>query len=172
MKEWEKAWVAAMIDSRAHIVRKVNKQRAAGSEQIVLQLETRHSEIAQRLSAMTGTSPEELAHKMPGPELMRRSCIEHCPDAHVHVDTLAMMPKITKWTVTGASAAVVLWNVREYMATTREPWEWAMTQVFSQLKLSGPGSGAIRAAVQRLYLLGWDIPPVLQPMLPRELEAR
>lgn len=171
MEVHKKAWVAAILDSRAHIVRKKNSQRAAGSVQICLQVETRHHEIAERLSAMTGTAPEQIEIKLPSEQVMRRSCIEHCPDAHVHVDnTLAAMPMVTKWTVTGVSAAIVLWNVREYMVTTREPWEWAVSQAFTQIKMTGRGSGAIRAAVQRLYALGWDIPFVLEHMLPKELE--
>lgn len=171
MEVHRKAWVAAILDSRGRIVRKNNKERAPGSVQIVLQVETKHHEIAERLSAMTGTAPEAIMSRAPGPEVMRRSCIEHCPEAHVHVDTLAAMPLITKWTVTGVSAAIVLWNVREYMVTTREPWEWAVGQAFTQIKMAGPGSGAIKAAVRRLFALGWDIPFVLEHMLPKELEG-
>lgn len=171
MRETDKAWVAAMIDSRAHIQTKNNKDRAAGSEQIVLVLRTKHHEIAARLCMMTGTSPELLSQKKVSPELMRRQCVEHCPEAHVHVDTLAALPEITTWTVTGVAAAIVLWNARKYMVTSREPWDWAMEQSFKQMKLRGPGSSSTKQVVQRLSGLGWGIPPILKHFVPRELEA-
>jgi len=171
MKETDKAWVAAMIDSRAYIRTKNNKERAEGSEQIVLVLRTKHHEVAQRLCAMTGTAPMLLEQKKVSPELMRRQCIEHCPEAHVHVDTLAALPMITTWTVTGVAAAIVLWNVRKYMVTSREPWDWAMEQSLRQMKVRGPGSSATKQAVQRLSGLGWNIPPVLRHFVPKELEA-
>lgn len=171
MKETDRAWVAAMLDSRAYIQKKHNKERAEGSEQIVLVLRTKHHEIAQRLCMMTGTAPALLDQKKVSPELMRRQCVEHCPEAHVHVDTIALLPMITTWTVTGVSAAIVLWNVRKYMVTSREPWDWAMEQSFRQMKLKGQGSASTRQVVQRLSALGWNIPPVLKPFIPKELEA-
>lgn len=171
MKETDYAWVAAMLDSRARIQTKNNKQRAEGSEQICLALQTKHHEIAERLCAMTGTSPIAREHHKVSPEVMRRQCVEHCPEAHVHVDTLASMPLVTTWTVTGVAAAVVLWNTRKYMATTREPWDWAMEQSLKQMKLRGPGSSSTKQVVQRLSGLGWKIPPVLKHFVPLELEA-
>ena len=171
MKETDKAWVGAIIDSRAYIQTKNNKDRAEGSEQICLVLRTKHHEIAQRLCMMTGTAPALLDQKKVSPELMRRQCIEHCPEAHVHVDTIALLPMITTWTVTGVSAAIVLWNVRKYMATTREPWDWAMEQSLRQMRVRGPGSSSTKQVVQRLSGLGWTIPPVLRHFIPKELEA-
>ena len=171
MKETDKAWVAAMIDSRAHIVKKKNRDRAEGSEQICLTLQTKHHEIAQRLCAMTGTAPALLEQKKVSPELMRRGCIEHCPQAHVHVDSLSALPMITTWTVTGTAAAVVLYNVRKYMVTSREPWDWAMEQSMRQMKVQGPGSGSTKQVATRLSALGWDLPPLMRRLLPKELEV-
>ena len=171
MRETDKAWVGAMLDSRGYVQNKNNQERAEGSRQIVLVLRTKHHEIAARLCAMTGTAPAILEQKKVSPELMRRQCVEHCPEAHVHVDTIAMLPMITTWTVTGVAAAIVLWNVRKYMVTSREPWDWAMEQSFAQMKLSGRGSASTKQVVQRLSKLGWNIPPVLRPYVPLELEA-
>ena len=171
MRETDKAWVGAMLDSRGYIQNKNNQERAPGSRQIVLVLRTKHHEIAARLCAMTGTAPAILEQKKVSPELMRRQCAEHCPEAHVHVDTIAALPMITTWTVTGVAAAIVLWNVRKYMVTTREPWDWAMKQSLRQMKLAGQGSGMTRAAAIRLQDLGWDLPPAMRKLIPRELEA-
>jgi len=171
MKNTDYAWVAAMLDSRGYVQTKKNKERAEGSEQIVLVLRTKHHEIAQRLCAMTGTAPSLLDPKKVSPELMRRQCVEHCPEAHVHVDTFMQLPMITTWTVTGVAAAIVLWNVRKYMVTSREPWDWAMEQSMRQMKLAGPGSSSTKQVVQRLSGLGWNIPTILKPFIPMELEA-
>ena len=171
METWRKAWVAAMLDSRAHIIKKNNKDRAPGSEQICLVVQTKHHEIAERLCAMTGTEPTGRSLPRPKQEHLRRQCVEHCPEPHVHVDTLELMPLTTTWTVTGTSAAIVLWNVRKYMATSREPWDWAMSQAFKQMKVTGQGSAATLRATRRLHALGWDLPAPLGKLIPRELEA-
>lgn len=171
MKETDKARVAAMIDFQGHIVKKNNRDRQPGSEQICLVVQTKYHEIAMWLCALTGTAPGRREQKKVSPELMRRGCIEHCPQAHVHVDTLAAMPLTTVWTVTGVSAAIVLYNVRKYMVTSREPWDWAMEQSLRQMKLAGQGSGMTRLAAIRLQDLGWDLPPVIRKIIPRELEA-
>lgn len=171
MKETDKARVAMTLDMRGRVLTKNNKQRAEGSIQICLQVQTKHSEIAQWLAMMTGTEPREREQSKISPEVMRRSCVQHCPEAHVHVDTLAALPLITTWTVSGVAAAIVLWNVRKYMVTSREPWDWVMEQAFRQMKLRGPGSSSTRQVVQRLSALGWNIPPALRQFVPRELEA-
>lgn len=171
MKETDRAWVGAVIDMRGRVLTKNNKQRAAGSIQICLQVQTKHYEVARRLAAMTGTDPKEREQSKPSPEVMRRQCTQHCPEAHVHVDTLAALPLITTWTVSGVAAAIVLWNVRKHMVTSREPWDWVMEQAFRQMKLAGPGSSSTRQVVQRLSALGWNIPPALRQFVPRELEA-
>lgn len=171
MKETDKAWVGAIVDSRGRIVKKQNKDRQPGSEQICLVVQTKHHEIAMRLCAMTGTEPRGRNQPRPRFETERRQCIEHCPEPHVHINTFDQMPLTTTWTVTGVSAAIVLWNVRKYMATSREPWDWAMEQSLRQMKLAGQGSGMTRAAAIRLQDLGWDLPPAMRKLIPRELEA-
>ena len=45
-----------------------------------------------------------------------------------------------------------------------------MEQSLKQAKLYGPGSGAIKKAARRLRDLGWDLPPVMADLVPRELE--
>jgi len=164
IEEWQKAWAAAMIDSRGHLITKKNKQRAPGSQQIVLMIETKHHEIAERLAAMTGTSPEPQESSLNRREdWNRKGCAEHCPEPHIHVGE-PVMPMITRWAVTGTSAAIVLWNIRKYMATTREPWDWGLDQCLRQLRLEGPGSGSVKSSARRLSQLGWELPPVLADM--------
>lgn len=170
MKETEKAWVAGVIDLKGHVYIKKNPQRAADAQQIVLSVETSVSEIIERLTELTGTNPEWKPHRNLKEEWLRRGCGEHCPDAHVHVREVSM-PDVAKWSVTGAALAIVLWNLRDYITTDREPWGWIMQRCLTQLKMTGQGSSAIKQTARRLDGLGWDLPPVMRQLVPRELEA-
>ena len=165
-------WVAGILDFQGHVIRRNNSQRAAGSHQVTIYVDTSIPGIPERLCELTGTAPEEKKqHNDLKTEWLRRGCDEHCPEAHVHVREVNM-PMTTKWSITGAAAAIILWNVRKYMTTEHEPWDWAMAQCFSQLRLTGQGSAAIIAAATRLSRLGWELPPVLAGAIaPKALTA-
>ena len=169
IEQWQKAWVAGIIDFKGHIYAKNNHQRAAGSHQIVLSVETSIPEIAERLCGLTGSNPESKPQRNLRDDWLRRGCSDHCPEAHVHMRDVNM-PDVTKWSVTGAALAIVLWNLRPYMTTDRVPWDWGMSQSLSQLRMTGQGSAAIIKAAKRLHGLGWDLPPVMQHLTPKALE--
>lgn len=170
MEEWKKAWAAGVLDFQGHIVAKANIKRAAGSMQIVLYVDTSIDEIVTRLGEMTGSNIEaKRVHKIRA-EWKRKGCAEHCPEEHVHVKEFPM-PLTARWVVTGSALAIVLWNLKPYLTTTREPWDWALIQCLKQLKLAGRGSPAVRETAIRLHSLGWDLPPMMQPLIPKELEA-
>jgi hypothetical protein len=116
---------------------------------------------------MTGISPEPQEQSPLRDDWMRRGCAEHCPEAHIHT-TMVAMPLITRWAITGASVATVLWNLRKYMATTREPWDWALDQALRQLRLEGRGSAAVRESARRLSQLGWELPPALTDLVRKD----
>ena len=168
--EATKGWVAGILDFQAHVQIRKNHQRAAGSEQITIYVSTSIAGIPERLCELTGTAPEEKAYGKLKEEWLRRGCDEHCPDAHIHVREVNM-PLNTRWSCSGAAAAIILWNVRRYMTTDHEPWDWAQAQVLSQLRLTGQGSAAIIGAAKRLHSLGWDLPPVLAGVIPKALPA-
>lgn len=170
MEEWKKAWVAGVVDFKGHVYIKKNGQRAADSQQIVLSVETSVPEIIERLTELTGTNPEFKPQRALKDEWLRRGCSEHCPESHIHVRDVNM-PDVAKWSVTGAALAIVLWNLRNYITTDREPWGWIMQKCLAQLKMSGQGSSAIKQTARRLYSLGWDMPPLMQPLIQPELEA-
>ena len=163
-------WVAGILDFQGHVLRRNNSQRAAGSVQVSIYVETGIPGIPDRLCQLTGTMPEEHDQKKLKQEWLRRGCEEHCPEAHEHVRAVNMRPTI-KWSCTGAAMAIILWNVRQYMTTDHEPWDWAMAQAFSQIRLTGQGSAAIIGAAKRLHALGWELPPVLEAARPRALET-
>ena len=172
--ETDKAWAAAIFDFQAHVIRRSNGHRAEGSEHVTIYVDTKISQISLRLSEMTGTKPEPHSngHADLKLEWLRRGCAEHCPEAHVHLTAEDVnMPPTVKWSVSGAAAAIVLWNLYPYMATTKtapdgtppkEPWDWAMAVCFASTRLSGRGAAAALGAIRRLHALGWDLPPLFR----------
>lgn len=162
MEEPKMGWMAGILDLKGHVVRKNNKTRARGSLQIVVNVETADAQIIAKLSEMTGTAPTMMEHSSTVPEeWKRRACSEHCPEAHVHT-VVTSMPDIGRWTIAGASAGVVLWNLRPYMVSEDEPWDWALAMTLASTRLSGQGSGAAVAAIRRLSSLGWELPPLMR----------
>lgn len=159
-------WIAAIIDMKGSIIVKDNKTRRNSTPQIVLRVDTTDKRIAQRLAELTGTSPEEREMSPMSPEFLRRGCKEHCLEPHIHVtDDEKRVPLSTRWTVTGTSMGVVIWNIRKYMTTYSEYAPY-MGLVFSNAVTKGQGVGMVRASVKRLKDLGWRIPVKLD----RELE--
>lgn len=150
-------WMAAVIDMKGHVTRKSNKSRR--TPQLVLVVDVKDSRIARRLAAMTGSTVEVKEHMPPSKAFYRRGCVEHCPDAHVHVDedNAWQMPEVFRWTATGAAMAIVLVNLAPFMSTYEEHAD-DVEMALVNMAASGPGSGAVKAAVKRLAGLGWGIP--------------
>src|SRR5690242_11339214 len=107
ISEAEFGWAAGVLDFQGHVVKKNNGMRAAGSVQVTVYVETSVLPITRRLGELTGGSPEAMKNTLRSPDLLRRGCAEHCPEAHVHVAYEGgQMPPQSRWTVNGASAAV------------------------------------------------------------------
>jgi hypothetical protein len=160
LTEAEKGWMAGILDFQGHIVRKTNHSRARGSVQLVLYVETKHAAIIRRLCESTGTAVEAHEQHPLKEEWKRKGCTDHCPEAHIHMQSVNM-PSMYRWTVTGVALAVVLHNLRVYLRTEDEPWDWALETCIAQATLSGRGSGAVMAALRRLRDLGWELPEKL-----------
>lgn len=154
-------WMAGIIDLKGKVLRKQNKTRA--TQQLVLAVESKDFAIIRELSRLTGTNPEMMRTPEGAHDWMRRSCLEHCGEAHVHVSA-PVWPAIARWTVTGAAMAVVLWTLRGYLRTDRG-LEAAMQQAIAQAAVTGRGSGATRKSLRRLEYLGWEFPPSIQERL-------
>jgi hypothetical protein len=160
----ELGWMAAVIDMKGHVVRKNNQARR--TPQLVLIVDIKDTRVAQRLAAFTASKAEVKPHMPPSEAFLRRGCASHCPEAHIHVDEASawQMPEITRWTVTGAAMAVVLLNLAPYMSTFSEYID-DVDEAIANMAVSGPGSGAVRAAVKRLAGLGWRIPKEVSRIL-------
>lgn len=147
-------WMAGVIDLRGRLVYKNNRQRA--TRQVVLMVETKEYSIIRTLGALTGTKAE-LRKAQPLKDFMRRSCLDHCPEAHVHVGDERIMPQIARWTITGAGMVVVLTNLMEYLTIDRGYTE-AIEEVRGVTALEGQGSGMVFMSLQRLASLDWELP--------------
>jgi len=148
-------WMGAVIDLRGHLIEKKNQKRA--TPQYVLMAESKEIAVVRELSSLTGTRVELQASR-PLKEFMKRACSEHCPESHVHVGDDRTMPRIARWTITGASMATVLDNLLPYMVIDRG-YEQVVEEIFESTVLVGQGSGMVRASLARLRELGWELPP-------------
>lgn len=158
------AWVAGIFDMKALVIKKNNKQRS--TPQLVLVVETKQYQVVRGLAALTGTSPE-LQEEKSAAEWMRRGCVEHCPEKHIHANENGYewkLPAVARWTITGAAAGVILYNVLPYMRNQRDIPE-ALEAMMAYTKLEGQGFGATRAALLRLRNLGWVLPPIFEEAL-------
>jgi hypothetical protein len=76
----------------------------------------------------------------------KHRCLEHCTEAHDHIDSVS-----GRWSVTGAKATVVLCATLPYVRFHVPEWERAV----------GLGLGANKKpkTVQTMKDLGWPMPP-------------
>jgi len=153
------AWMAAVIDLKALLLRKNNKTRA--TPQMVLVVDSKNFAVIDRLCEMSGTSPEAKRIQEVKEEWMRRGCVEHCPDAHIHHHDGWQMPETRRWSSTGAAAATILHNLRPYLVDPDKPYDEFITKAIANATLTGQGSGATKSALARLVTLGWALPPAL-----------
>lgn len=159
------AWMAGVIDLKGRIIYKNNKTRRTA--QTVLIVDCKDMVIIRELCRLTGTSVEAKAPKMLS-EFMRRGCVEHCPDQHIHTGPdYVKMPSMGRWTQTGSALVVVLSNLEPFLRVDRGYPE-IIQNVINDTRLVGQGATAIRNSLKRLDALGWDIPKefeiALQPL--------
>jgi hypothetical protein len=155
------AWTAAVIDLRGAVTVKRNKSRR--TPQVVLRVDTKEHRVARKLAALTGVKPEQTERHSVA--FARRGCKEHCLEPHVHVaedgEYPWQMPEVTRWALTGATAAAVLLNLRPYM-TTYSDYAGDVAVILENLVTAGQGTGMVRASLDRLRELGWVIPAEIE----------
>ena len=74
------AWMAGIFDLKALVITKHNNRRA--TPQLVLSVQSTNLGVIDRLAQLTGTAPEARERRIK--DWMRKGCVEHCPQAHVH----------------------------------------------------------------------------------------
>lgn len=155
-------WLAAIIDLKGKVIFKNNKQRA--TRQIVLMVESKEVAIIKAIGDMTGTNPEYLTERRT-PDFVRRGCIEHCPEKHIHALRLEQgetnFPPLARWTITGAGAAIILHNVAPHLVVNHDYYA-IMVEILTNAPTYGQGSGAVNRTIRRLASLGWELPDKYQ----------
>lgn len=159
IRDADLGWMAAVIDMKGK-VRVINNSMRC-TPQVVLRVDAKNALIAERLSALTGTTPEPHRQSSWSETFLRKGCVEHCLEPHIHVDEGREIPLTTKWSVTGTAMGIVIWNIRRYM-TTYPVYAPYMGLVFSNTVTKGQGVGQVRSSVQRLKALGWRIPAKIE----------
>lgn len=146
--------MAGVIDLKGRLTIKNNKARA--TRQIVLSVESTEIPVVRRLARMTGGRPEARP-QAPLKDWMRRGCNDHCPEPHVHIHDHREMPPNLRWTLTGASAAVVMITLLPFL-TVDKGFEEVIEEIVESVPLAGQGATAVLRSLKRLSDLGWDLP--------------
>lgn len=163
------AYMAAAIELRGRVSRIDNKMRA--TTQLRLRVHSRQVAAVERLCTLTGVDVRTEAAKIIDPA-NRRGCVEHCPEAHVHLGV--NIPRVAMWQITGAAAAIVLYHLIDggYMADTvtidGEDLELIIDEALLNLPTGQQGRHAVKTSAERLNNLGWRIPTLLQEWLENE----
>lgn len=161
-------WMAAVMDLKARVLHKNNKDRSEHTRQIVLYVESVQTGVVKKLATLTGTKVELTEHHADKDGFWRRGCGEHCEEAHIHVATGHFKPTM-RWTITGGSMATVLHNLKPYMITDMTEY---IDLGLRNTALRGRGSGAALGALRRLSGLGWELPPgIILPEGATDLEV-
>jgi hypothetical protein len=159
------AWIAGIVDLKGRINYKRAKSRT--TPQITLTVNSTMLAVVQRMCTLTGTTPE--THTMrPLSESVRRGCVLHCPDQHIHVGPEAFAPYALKWTASGSSLLVVVHNLRPYLVID-QGYEHAEDEIRAGLPLTGRGAQAVLSSCNRLRNLGWQLPEILEHALDAHL---
>jgi hypothetical protein len=97
-------WMAGIIEIQGRVRRIENPKRR--HPQLTLIVESSATSIVKELCFWTGKDLKTRPAKIV--DWHRRGCAEHCPEPHVHTP---MMPEIATWSISGAAAAIILYNV-------------------------------------------------------------
>lgn len=149
----QKAWMAGVIETRGKI--RFTNDPMRKTNQLVLQVRTSTIPIVHRMCELTGVAYN---HQNVKSIVVadRRPCIEHCTEAHSHVE--AEIPEHAIWSISGAGAAIVLDNLVTSMMVNFVTCQVMANNILSDLPKGGRGRFAVDQTIIRLKKLGWKIP--------------
>lgn len=150
-------WMAGVVDLKGR-VKMLNPPSRNRRPMLSVYVESREMAVIRELCSLTGTRPSVAPEKDAG-AWDRKGCSQHCPEPHIHVNTT--MPAVGRWHVTGAGAAIVLYNLLPFLLSDRGFTE-LMDKAISACPKSGQGRHAIDTTINRLEALSWEIPDGLR----------
>lgn len=136
MDESTLAYVAGAID----LLGLIRIRDAAGTPLPVVQMHGDHMHMLEFLGELTGTKAIVVRRSY-----TRAGCSIHCKEKHQHVVSVS-----GRWSLTGAKATVVLWNIRPYLRIQAEKADAAIAV--------GLRTNFKPGTLRRMTDLGWVIP--------------
>lgn len=132
------AYVAGVIDHQG-LIR--TRTLPHGTELPLVGLHGPNTRMLDFLAELTGTRAITTRRSY-----SKAGCAEHCKEKHQHITSTS-----GRWSVTGAKATVLLWNIRPYVHIQ-------VDEVRSALVV-GLTTNVKPATITKMADLGWDIPP-------------
>ena len=161
--------MAAVVENKGRL--RLIETDSRATVQASVRVQTTLAAVARRLGELTDKEIRVIQPKRIK-FANRKGCSDHCPDAHVHVET-EMTPTAT-WEIGGAGAAIVLHNLVPFMsgAETELPksrYLRFIDEVIEAVPVEGRGRHAVDLSIARLSRLGWKIPDgLLAPVISEE----
>jgi hypothetical protein len=142
LTEREMAYMAGVVDAMGAL-----RLREVRGETLLPFVEISCSNLGllEWLARRTGTGVTKVKR-----DYRRNGCTLHCPDPHVHIQSLS-----GRWSLSGVRATVVLFGLRPYLQLQAEA-----AQELLDVGLRAPRKGA---TIQKMADLGWPVPPFLPP---------
>lgn len=136
MKVETLAYLAGVLDMHAVI----RTRKGADGDLPSIAMHGPQTDMLEFLANLTGTRAIVTRR-----DYTKAGCAEHCAEKHQHIVSVS-----GRWSVTGAKATVLLWNVRPYMRL--------QTDVATAAIGSGLRAGYKPATLKNMRDLGWDLP--------------
>lgn len=156
IKETDLAWLAGVIDSSSSTYTHKNGNGRV-SYRLAISMKNDKKSLMDRISSLTGAEPVRRDQLTPPhtEERMRRGCVDHCPEAHIHV---AYQPRNSgRITLSAVRCYVVLWNVYAFLSEGSK-----YDHILDDPYWAGRGPG--KKVCKSMMELGWEMPE-----LPEEL---
>jgi hypothetical protein len=137
------AYVAGVVDLLGLI--RVRTLPESGTQLPVVQMHGNHLPTFSYLGELTGTKAIVVRR-----DYARAGCAEHCREKHLHVTS-----RSGRWSLTGAKATVLLWNVRPYLRVQADAAREALEVGLRTHHKPG--------TLRRMAELGWELPDLEAP---------
>lgn len=130
------AYMAGVVD----LLGLIRTRMAENTELPLVQMHGQHMPILQYFGERTGTKAIVTRR-----DYTRAGCAEHCQEKHQHIVSVS-----GRWSVTGAKATVLLWNLRPFLRVKADLADRALAV--------GLNTRFKQGTAEKMRRLGWEIP--------------
>jgi hypothetical protein len=136
LPETDIAYIAAVLDTTGRLT----TRKSAGHELPLVELNCKNYPLLDYLADVTSTATFATQR-----DYQRFGCQEHCAEKHVHT-----ISHSARWSIVGAKATIVLYNIEPYVFLRRPEVE--------ELLAIGLGCEARSNTIRDMRSKGWEIP--------------